>query len=172
MRLAGREPVGELRVDGLKIIRRRLKASEEENLRRLVLFAVLTMIVVSCEEGTDTSGPEDQTDPVTSGSVADSEGSGRPESFDLDCEIIFEVHADFDASFEGYTTPQEAVESWPPGAGGIPDGDWTQFEDNKWVVVSSDGETVARARVEAWTGNPTTTFASERYVVGGIEYCE
>ena len=145
--------------------------SEEEKMRRLTLVVVTAALAVSCGSGSDTSSPEDQTDPVTSGSMAGS-GAEEPETFDLGCETIFEIHADFDAAFEGYATPEDAVESWTPGAGGVPDGEWKQFEGDRWVVLSDTGETVARTQVEVWVSNANTTFANERFVASGIEYCE
>jgi hypothetical protein len=149
-----------------------LRSPEEEMMRRLLLVAIVAVLAVSCGSDSAKSGSEDQTDPVTSGSQTASDDSEEPETFDLPCETIFSIHADFAGDFEGYATPQEAAESSTGGASGLPDGEWKHFEDNKWVFISAGGENVARTEIEVWIGNATTTFATERYVSSGLEYCE
>ena len=138
-------------------------------MRSLVPFAILTVVAVSCGPGGDANTPEDQTDPITSVSAT---VSGGDETFELGCEPIFSVHRDFDGAFEGYATQREAAESWAPGRSGLPRGEWKHFDGDRWILVTENGDTVARTRVEVWASNASTTFATERYASGEVEYCE
>lgn len=132
-------------------------------MRRLVVSVVLALLTVSCGFGSD---HDDATEPITGASSTSS-----PESFDLPCETIFFIARDVEGSFEGYATPKEAVESWN-GQPGVPHGEWVQFEGDKWLLVNDEGENAARTEVTVMTGNASTTFATERYASGEVEYCE
>jgi hypothetical protein len=144
--------------------------SLEVNVRRLVPLVVLALVTVSCNLGSDhEDAPDDPTDPVTSVSTTVTPDA-TPPSFDLSCDDIHSIELMLEGDFEGHATPKEAVESWI-GQPGIPDGEWVLFEGNKWVLVNEQGEGVALAEVVVMTGNATTTFPTERYVSGGIEYC-
>ena len=99
-------------------------------------------------------------------------GEDSSDAYDLSCETMMSIHADMDQGFEGYTTPEEAVNAWITGSGGLPNGQWTHHEDDKWILVDNDGNTIGRTKVRTMTGNNNTTFATERYVSNEIEYCE
>ena len=105
-------------------------------------------------------------------SACGSGGQDSSDAYDLSCETMASIHADMDQDFEGHATPEEAVNSWIAGSGGLPNGEWTHHEDAKWILVDNDGNTVARTQVRTMTGNNNTTFATERYVSNEIEYCE
>ena len=124
------------------------------------LLVLMLVLVSGCGLGSD---PDDEQTPSVPGEDLSSE---------LACEEFASIHADFDADFEGYDTPEEAVNSWITGTGGIPNGEWTQHEDGAWILIDNHGETVGRAEVSSFTSNASTTFPTDRYMSGGIEYCE
>ena len=152
-------------------------------MRKSVLFTVLLTLVVS---GCGDSARVDNTTPSTNVDSsspqsdvedephADFEEDALPDSLDneLECDITVSIVGAMAGDFEGFATEEEAVNAWKPGTGDIPDGEWVQHEDNSWTLVADNGLTVAKAEVRAITGNENTTFATERYVSDGIEYCE
>jgi len=122
-------------------------------MRLLVISVAMALAVASC------SGNDDAQEPS--------------ETYELSCETFVSLHGDPTESFEGYVTPREAVATWIPGTpGGLPQGDWIQYENSKWILVDEEGNTIGRTEVMVLTGNANTTFATERYASFGIEYCE
>jgi hypothetical protein len=122
----------------------------------VVGLAALSVLLASCGSSSDGDNPEDMQAP-----------------FELACESFVSIHGDPTESFEGYATPREAVASWIPGSpGGLPQGEWFEHEDNEWVLVDENGDTVGRTEVEVWAGNAMTTFETKRYAAFGVEYCE
>ena len=119
------------------------------------LLTLVLIVLTGCGLGSDHDDDQEPTVPEESMSTQ------------LACEEFASIHADLDPSFEGYATPEEALGSWS----GLPDGEWTEHEDGAWILVNGDGGTVGRGEVRSFTSNASTTFASERYVSEGIEYC-
>ena len=135
--------------------------------RVLTCIGVLAILISSC--GGDQSGPstsrlaDDET--VTTVTVSS-------DPWVLACEEIVSIQGAREETFEGYSTPEEAVNAWNDMSGmGIPKGTWTKHEANKWILIDGDGNTVARTVVSTMTGNAVTTFATERFASDGLEFC-
>ena len=142
-------------------------------MRKSVLFTVLLMLVVSsCGDSARVDNTTPSTD-VEDEPHADFEEDAVPDGLGnkLECDVTVSIVGAMAGDFEGFATEEEAVNDWKPGTGDIPDGEWVQHEDDSWTLVGDDGLTVASAVVRAITRNENTTFPTERYVSGGIEYC-
>jgi hypothetical protein len=118
--------------------------------RVFTILCTLAFVATSC--GGDDDGASPTETPIAP-------------SDDLSCEVFVSAHADFDESFDGYASEEEALESWILGSpGGPPVGTWVHHEGSQWILRAEDGSTVGRSE--------TVMINAERYASNDIDYCQ